>query len=177
MAVYGEDVKAIIQQFEKAHDLFWKGDHAKALAEFEKISGSDGLDATFQDRINSFISVCQDKVSDYVFQPANAEEYNLASVIAMNNHENEKALGYISKAVEMEPENDAYIYLLACAQLQSGAREKALETIKKAVSLNKINKIYARNNPGFAGAIKENQAFADFLVDPVAEPDMLEDLY
>lgn len=175
MAVYGEDLKTIIKQFETAHKLFWNGDHSKALVEFEKIAGSEGLDATFKDRVTSYISVCKDKVETDDFVPTSAAEFNLASVIALNNHEADQALGYISKAIEIEPENDAYIYLLACAQLEGGDAEKSLETIRKAIDLNETNKIYARNNPAFAEEIKVNEEFSDLLVEPVEETIMLED--
>ena len=175
MAINGEDLKAIISKFEKANEILWKGDHAKALTEFEIIAATEGLDSAFVDRVNSYINICKDKLDKDKFEPNSQEEVMLASVIALNDHETGEALELINKAVEMDPENDSVIYLQACAQLDNGDKAKAFETIKKAIELNETNKIYARNNPSFAREIKEDEAFADLLVDPSEEVDMLED--
>ena len=125
--------------------------------------------------MNSFITVCKDKLETDDFTPSSVDEFILAGVIALNNQESEKAVELINKAVEMDGKNDAVVYLQACAQLENGDKEAAFETIKKAIDLNETNKIYARNNPAFAEEIKENEDYADLLVDPIEEADMLDD--
>jgi tetratricopeptide (TPR) repeat protein len=175
MAIYGEDVKALVKKFETAHEIFWKGDYAKAMTEFEIIANSEGLDTSFKDKITSFIKVCQSHLEKDDFQPDNKEQYVLASVVAMNNAEPDQALEMIEKAEELEPESDSVIYLKACAQLANGEKDDAFKSISKAIEMDRVNKIYARNNPIFAEEIKENEAFADLLVDPIEEADMLED--
>jgi tetratricopeptide (TPR) repeat protein len=146
-----------IEMFESALKYFWGEKYEQAKKAFEKIVGEYPEEYVLVERINAFINVCDERLSQE-FKPSTADELYAAGVFHLNRNECKESVAYLRRAIKKDEHNDSYLFTLACALARCGESDEALDTIKQAVKLNANNRIFARTCGDFK-ALAEDKRF------------------
>jgi tetratricopeptide (TPR) repeat protein len=151
-----------IEMFESALKIFWEGNCEEALAAFRKIREENSGHTELIDKVDAYIKACENRFKRRGFKPKSAEEYYLVGILEMNDGRVDESLKHLTKAIERDGGNDAWIFTLACAYALNGDEERAISQLKKAIQLKEDNRIFALYCPDFNG-IRNNAELQKLL--------------
>jgi CTP:molybdopterin cytidylyltransferase MocA len=120
---------------------------------------ADLLDIT--DRARSYLRICERHLNDST--PTESDPF-LVGVYHGNRGEYDDALRMFEQALQADPDSDKILYAIAAARSQKGEREGAIESLKRSISLDDRNRVYALNDADF-DPIRDEPEFID-LVEP-----------
>ena len=156
---YGKSLEA----FEKALKVLHKGDVDRARDQFKNLAGELGSDPELADRAQAYMTICdRQKKSKGSFAPRTFEEVVTYGVFCHNRGDYDRAIKYLSKAVDMEPKSDHAHYCLAAAYSRHGDTRDAARHLKQAVVGDSYNRVLARNDEDFA-TIRDETEVAQLL--------------
>ena len=151
---YGKSLEA----FEKALKVLHKGDFDRARDQFEKLADELRADPELADRAQAYISICdRQKRAKSSFAPRTFEESVTYGVFCHNRGDYDRAIKYLSKAVDLEPKSDHAHYCLAAAYSRHGDARDATRHLKQAVAGDSYNRVLAKNDDDFASLLEETE--------------------
>lgn len=160
------DYDKSLEAFEKALKVLHKGDFDRARDQFEKLATEFRGDPELADRAQAYLSICnRRKRSKSSFAPRTFEESVTYGVYCHNRGDYDRAIKYLSKAVDMEPKSDHAHYCLAAAYSRHGDAGDATRHLKQAVAGDTYNRVLAKNDDDFA-ALREEAEVAQLLGTP-----------
>jgi tetratricopeptide (TPR) repeat protein len=138
-----------VEAFEKGLKSLHKGDLDRARNQFQDIVSEYARETEIVDRALAYLTVC-DRQPKSTFSPRTFEESVAYGVFCHNRGDYDRAIKYLTKALEMEPGNDHVHYCLAAAYSCHGDREDAKRHLKQAVSADQYNRVLAKADADFA---------------------------
>ncbi len=155
-----------VEAFERAVKTLHKGDADKARGQFEAILSDVPDDREITDRVQSYISICdRQRKSRSSFSPRTFEELVTYGVFWHNQGDFDRAIKYLSKAVDTEPRSDHAHYCLAAAYSRHGDSRDATRHLKQALAGNPYNRVLAKWDEDFA-SLREEGEVAQLLASP-----------
>jgi tetratricopeptide (TPR) repeat protein len=156
---YGKAVEA----FEKALRVLHRGDLDRARGQFETIASEIQGEPELADRAQAYMAICdRQRKSKSSFAPRTFEEVVTYGVFCHNRGDYDRAIKYLSKAVDMEPKSDHAHYCLAAAYSRHGDSRDAARHLKQAVAENTYNRVLAKSDVDFA-ALRDEAEVSQLL--------------
>ena len=146
LATYSQAMKSFRKKEDKACELL-KDFVAKYSSEKELV-----------DRAQIYLIICEGRKQKAKVSLKAFEDYYQYGIYKMNQGEYEEALKLFQKAQDKEPKEGKVPYLMATIYCLTGKQEECLDSLKKAVHLDKFFKILANNESNFTD-IKEDKRF------------------
>lgn len=138
-------------KMEKAAELFGKAssvnpDDYQSAGHLVTCYRALGRDADAQRAAEQAIVVSQRHVELY---PNDARALYLGAIVAWQLGDRERCLDWSARAMAIDPEETAILYNVACTYSLMGEKEKALDTLEKAVHNGFSHKEWIENDPDF----------------------------
>lgn len=150
-----------IDAFEKALKVLHKGDLDRAKSQFESIVAEFSEEPEVGDRAQAYIAVC-DRRQKSSFSPRTFEELVAYGVFCHNRGEYDRAIKYLTKATDMEPNSDHAHYCLAAAYSRHGDSGDAARHLKQAVETDGYNRVLAKADDDFS-PVREEAEISELL--------------
>ena len=148
MGVAPEYLKAMAL-YEKGQVFLEKRDFRRAADSFQRLI-DDYAEAArdLADRSRIYISLCEQQTAS-AKKLEGFDDHYYQGVYLTNRGEFGEAIDLFEKALTFRPESGKAHYSLATAYAQVAERQKALESLRKAVELDEGNRFLARQDPEF----------------------------
>ncbi len=133
----------ICYQFAKAYHI--QADYKKSIEYLEKAIGMQQKNQKCEILLaeayylNSDYKKAKDIFERYKDETQNAEIMNYLGLINLDENKYEEAIGYLSRANKLEPQNSQYCYNLANAYFTNGWIEESLKYLNIAICLSPKN--------------------------------------
>ena len=156
-----------IETFENGLKSLHKGDLERAREHLTALLAEFPDERELRDRAQTYLRVCdrQTKGSN-AFSPRSFEELVTSGVFWHNEGDYSRAIKYLSKAVEMQPESEHAHFCLAAAYARSGDTENASRHLKQSIAVDPYNRVRAATDEDFE-AIRRDAGLADVLAQTV----------
>ena len=132
----------------------WEG-ASRALANFVS---HHGRESELAQRARTYLRVCAQHLDSKSVQPKDFNDRCYTAVILANKGEYKEALTMLDEALQERPRSSQAHYLKASTLALKGERRGALDALKTAIEMEDRNRIYAANNPDFAG-LRDDEEF------------------
>lgn len=133
--------KAMQTAIDKAFDLFYNRNYAKAAKAFEALIEASDLDLFKKQRLDAFHKMTHRATA----KPGMSDDPALVDVAAMiNAQQYEEALDVLEK---LELKKECVLFLKAEIAAEQGDSRQAAEFLKKAADINAETRGYAKNSP------------------------------
>lgn len=142
----GVGYEAALKNFETALRHFQKKDYEKAGGLFAKVAA--GPIREIADRARVHLRFCETK-RRHESRPKTAEGYYARGVAALNAHDFDRAVQFLSKSDEMIPNQEYVHYALAAAYGLQGDSDNAISHLGKSINLRPQNRVQARHDEDF----------------------------
>jgi tetratricopeptide (TPR) repeat protein len=161
-----EGYDKLLEAFEKALKVLHKGDFDRARGQFQALATELSDDSGLSDRAQAYLAICdRQKKSKSSFSPRTFEEMVTYGVFCHNRGDYDRAIKYLSKAVDLEPKSDHAHYCLAAAHSRHGDARDATRHLKQAVAGDSYNRVLAKNDDDF-DALRDEAEVAQLLATP-----------
>jgi tetratricopeptide (TPR) repeat protein len=121
------------------------------------------------ERARIYLKICERELAPVAAEPHTLEELVLAGTMALNEHESEKAQGYLEQAVRENSSADGAYYMLAVLFAQQGNAEQALTHLGRAIELDPENRLVALQEADFE-IFKDEIEFQTLVAEPPPSP-------
>ena len=138
-----------IKELERGVTHLHKQRYSEALSNFKSIVDGYPDEMELLDRIKVYVKICETHLERKPAVPKDPNDLFYLGVIKANEAEYEEAVGFLDKALQSSPGDEKIHYVLASTLALKGERDRAVEHLQKAIELNGVNKIHARNDPDF----------------------------
>ncbi|HTA44196.1 MAG TPA: hypothetical protein VK789_17225 [Bryobacteraceae bacterium] len=138
-----------LKTFELAIQLFSQRKLAEARERF--VEATKGPAAHISDKARAFIQVCDRRTGGLAVQVLTAEEHFNHGVERLNARDVERAKQHLDRALQLEPDADHILYIMALCCGLAGDATGACENLRRAIDLEPRNRILARQDPEFLG--------------------------
>ena len=132
----------------------WEG-ASRALANFVS---HHGRESELAQRARTYLRVCAQHLDSKSVHPKDFNDRCYTAVILANKGEYKEALTMLDEALQERPRSSQAHYLKASTLALKGERRGALDALKTAIEMEDRNRIYAANNPDFAG-LRDDEEF------------------
>jgi tetratricopeptide (TPR) repeat protein len=132
----------------------WEG-ASRALADF---GSHHGRESELAQRARTYLRVCAQHLDSKSVQPKDFNDRCYTALILANKGEYKEALTMLDEALQERPRSSKAHYLKASTLALMGERRGALDALKTAIEMEDRNRIYAANNPDFAG-LRDDEEF------------------
>ena len=113
-------------------------------------------------RAQTYIQVCNHKLSHSPSIPRNADELYDRGVFALNIGDFTQARTFFEKALRLRPDEAHLLYSLAATHAQTGSHDQALDYLKRSIQIQPKFRTQALNDTDFSG-LRENKQFLELL--------------
>jgi tetratricopeptide (TPR) repeat protein len=151
---YQKALAAYAHCLELLQNRHWEA-ASRALAEF---TSHHGRERELAQRARTYLRVCAQHLDSKSMQPKDFDGRCYLAVVLANKGEYKEALATLAQALEERPNSDKVFYLMASTKALKGDRRGALDALEKAIALDERNRIWAANNPDFAG-LRDDEEF------------------
>ena len=153
---------AALAQLEKAIKLiFWK-DFRRARVEINALVETHPAEKEILARARSYLRICNREEASQHKPAATGDQLYTFGVVEHNRGNCDSAIAIFSQLLAKQPDADYLYYAIAASFALKGDAARALEHLRKAVSLNESNRVYAKNDPDF-NSLHELGEFADLV--------------
>ncbi|TDI14078.1 MAG: tetratricopeptide repeat protein [Acidobacteria bacterium] len=128
--------------------LLQQREFSQAEAQFQSLVASFPTVNDLVDRARTYISLCR-KQQEEARTLDGFDDFYHHGVYLGNRGDYDEALLYLNKALELEPDSSKVHYSVASVLCLQGERDRALESLRRAVELDESTRIYAKNDPDF----------------------------
>ncbi len=153
-AQYKEALAAYAGCMELLQKKDWK-QASRALASF---ISTHQKERELNERARMYLRVCGQHLDASNLKLETLDDHCYVAVVLSNDGEYDTALKHLDRALRHTPESDKAMYLRASTLALKGDRRRALEALRKAISLDDRNRIYAANNPDFS-SLRDDEEF------------------
>ncbi len=138
-----------IELYEKALNLFYEKKFEDAKKRFQELINDNNVPLTIKNRCEIFLKKCKSILNPQKNEPKTFEDYIDFAVYYLNLDELDNAKKYLKKAEKLNKDFHLIPYLYAVLNVKDGNFEKGVEFLKKAISINEKNRVFAKNDPDF----------------------------
>lgn len=144
-----DEYEKALSAYSQAMKPFHKGDYKRADELLRAFLAKQGSERELVDRAQMYLAICEERQNKEKVSLKTFDDYYQYGVFKSNHGDYEEALKLLEKAREMKPKEGKILYLMADIYCLKGQKEKCLESLKKAVQLDKYLSILARNERDF----------------------------
>jgi tetratricopeptide (TPR) repeat protein len=144
-----ERYEKALEGLEKAIRALYKGEYDKAKEQLEKLKETYGDEGEIQDRIQTYILVCERKLAPQK-RPKTTEEMVTYGVMLHNDGDSREAIKMLGKALEADPSNPYIEYCLAAAHAKIGDGAATAKHLRQAIQADPLSRMQARADDDFA---------------------------
>lgn len=109
-------------------------------------------------RARTYLAICGQRLARAPSVPRNTDALYDQGVFELNNGNIRKAIELFEKGLKTEPRADHVLYSLAAAYSRLNEPPKALDALRRAISLRPVHRSHARRDLDFAG-LHTNEEF------------------
>jgi tetratricopeptide (TPR) repeat protein len=160
-------VAKAVKTFEAGVKKLMDGKRAQAAKDFQSIIDDPPPDLGLVMRARQYLAAAE-ATEDAKPTPKSAEDMYSHGVVLLNAGDFGAAIEILEQAAQKAPKDDRIPYAKAAAQACAGDTEGAIEALAAAIAANRVNRIYARNDPDFA-ALRGTADFKKLLTVPDAD--------
>lgn len=147
-----------VRAFEQALKVFNKQDFASARAGFESILEKFGDQADIVARSRTYLRICEQRLARTPSLPRNPDALYDQGVFELNKNNFRAAIEMFEKSLRAQPRADHVIYSLAAAHARLNDVPRALDALRRAISLRPVHRSHARRDLDFA-SLRNNHDF------------------
>lgn len=152
------DYQKAISAYSQAVRAFRKADFSRVKELFKTFLEKYVTERELVDRAQVYLKICENQKEKTTTQLKTFDDYYHHSCFKINEGEYEESLRLLNKALEIRPQEGKIYYLMADAHCLMGETDKCLESLKKAIQIDKYFQILARNEANFE-TLWENKKF------------------
>ncbi len=141
-----------LKAFEGAVKLFSAQRFAEARAIFTEVAKGPAFDVAQRGR--QYIQVCDRRLSTQAPELHTADDHYNYAVERLNSRDLEKARQHLAAALKLEPGGEHILYTLGICCGLLGDGNAAYENLKRAIEMEPRNRVHARQDSDFAGAVE-----------------------
>jgi tetratricopeptide (TPR) repeat protein len=153
---------AAVRAFEHAVKVFNRRQFAEARPLFETILTKYPDEVEIIARAQTYIHVCNQKLSRPPSSPRDADELYDRGVVALNIGDFTQARAFFEKALRLRPNEPHVLYSLAVTHAQAGAPEQALDYLNRSIQMQPRFRTQAMNDADFS-ELREDKRFLELL--------------
>jgi len=162
----------VLRAFEHAVKVFNRRQFEEAKELFESIHHRFPQEVEINARAQTYIQICNQKITPTHASPRDADELYDRGVIALNIGDFMQARSLFEKALRLRPNEPHLLYSLAATHAQTGALDQALDYLHRSIQVQPRYRAQAMNDADFS-ELHEDKRFLEIL--GVSSPfDMLE---
>jgi tetratricopeptide (TPR) repeat protein len=151
------------KEYEKGIDLFRRKSLGEAAKAFEDLIENHPDDKELTDRARTYLAACRNGKKAAPSKAPSKAELFYAAVYQKNLGNLGRAFELLRQAGDGDPDGRVP-YLTACCHALAGEPELAVSSLKKAISLNRENRIHAKLE-GDLASLRGHPAFVELLVE------------
>jgi tetratricopeptide (TPR) repeat protein len=144
-----ERYEKALEGLEKAIRALYKGEFDRAKEQLEKLKETYADEGEIQDRIQTYILVCERKLAPQK-RPKTTEEMVTYGVMLHNDGDSREAIKMLGKALEADPSNAYIEYCLAAAHAKIGDGAATAKHLRQAIQADPLSRMQARADDDFA---------------------------
>ncbi len=149
---------AAVRAFEQALKLFNRHDYSAAKSAFEGVLTKFGDQFEIVARARTYLAICEQRLMRTPSAPRNPDALYDQGVFELNKGAIRDAIGLFEKALKAQPRADHVYYSLAAAYARLNDSSKALDALRRAISIRSVHRSHARRDPDFA-SLHGNEEF------------------
>ena len=149
---------AAVRAFEQALRLFNRHDYGQAKSAFEGLQTKFSDEAEVVARARTYLAVCDQRLGRAPAAPRNADALYDQGVFEFNRGAIREAIELFEKALRVEPRADHVFYSLAASHARLNDSPKALEALRRAITIRPVQRSHARRDLDFA-SLRSNDDF------------------
>ena len=149
---------AAVRAFEQALKLFNRHDYAAAKSAFEGVLTKFGDQFEIVARARTYLAICEQRLTRTPSAPRNPDALYDQGVFELNKGAIRDAISLFEKALKAQPRADHVYYSLAAAYARLNDSSKALDALRRAISIRSVHRSHARRDPDFA-SLHGNEEF------------------
>lgn len=153
---------AAVKAFEAALKQFNRHDFSGAKQSFGNVLHKFGEEAEVTARARTYLAICEQRLARTPHLPRNADALYDQGVFELNRGGVGEAIELFEKALKVDSRADHILYSLAAAFAHRNETARALDSLRKAISLRPVNKARARRDIDFA-MLRQNEAFQQLI--------------
>jgi tetratricopeptide (TPR) repeat protein len=161
-ALRSEGYEAALRDYVSALELLHKGNPTAALERFVAIEAANPDEPELGERMRAYATICRRKLASEPATPTSADGLYEAAVIFANRGELDRALDYLTKALELDTGSARVLYARASVFALRGQPDSAVVDLKKAVAREPLLRFQASNDPDFE-RIRDEAGFIDVI--------------
>ena len=123
-----------------------------ALSWFNK--AVEGPNTVLRHRAEVHARICRRQVESAKVKLKTVDDYYNYGIRLVNDRQLKEAEQHFRKALKMAPDGDHLHYAFAVVRALSGDAVGASENLKRAIELNRGNRLLARNDPDFSRIVR-----------------------
>ena len=158
-----------VKLYEKGLEALQQRNFTGASSALQAVLDEHSDERELHERVRIYLKICERELAPRSAEPQTQEELVLAATVALNEHETEKALGYLEQAVRENPSADGAYYMLAVLFAQQGNAEQALPHLGRAIELDAENRLVALQEVDFE-VFKDEIEFQTLVAEPPPSP-------
>ena len=151
-----------LKELERGMQNLHKQEYSEALQNFKTIIDGFPEDKELLDRARIYQQICAARIKPAPETPKDPANLFYLGVMKANEADFDGAVGYLELALQSSPEDEKIHYVLASTLALKGERGPAVDHLKRAIDLNTLNRIHARNDPDFE-PIRDDDALQSLL--------------
>ena len=151
-----------LAQLEKGIESLYRKDFKKASAEMQSLIEKYPNDADIAVRARAYLDICRRGEARQKNTPATHDQTYALGVMEHNSANYDKAIEYFRQSLEKYPRADYIYYSIAASHALNGNVSAAIESLRKAVELNRVSLVHAKSDSDFA-ALSGNAEFQELL--------------
>jgi len=156
-----------VKLYEKGLEALQQRNFTGASSALKAVIDEHSDERELHERARIYLKICERELAPRSAEPQTQEELVLAATVALNEHETEKALGYLEQAVGENPSADGAHYMLAVLFAQQGNAEQTLTHLGRAIELDPENRLVALQEVDFE-IFKDEIEFQTLVAEPPA---------
>lgn len=149
---------AAVRAFEQALKLFNRHDYAAAKPAFVSVLDKFEEQADIVARARTYLAICEQRLARTPSAPRNPDALYDQGVFELNKNNFRDAIGLFEKALRAQPRADHVYYSLAAAYARLHDSPKALEALRRAITIRSMHRSHARSDADFV-SLHTNEDF------------------
>ena len=150
--------KEALDAYSKAVALLQKKEWETASRALADVVSEYPRERELAERARMYLRVCSQHLQDDSVDPQDFDGRYYRAVVLSNQGRTDRALEVIDKALASRPRSRKAMYLKASILALAGKRRDALDALSAAIDLDEQNRIFATNDPDFAG-LRDDEEF------------------
>jgi Tfp pilus assembly protein PilF len=158
-----------VSLYERGLQALQRRDFAAAAESLRNVIARYPDERELLERARLYLKVCERELEPKEQAPKTADDWVYAATVALNSADEPAALHHLTRALEANPRHDHAHYMMAVAAARRGERERSLEHLRQAVTLNPDNRGLARQDADLE-ALRAIPEYRDIVDTPAARP-------